>query len=841
MTVRKMTVALLVGMVLPCSGAHAAGCVANSAFGGFRGFLADCREYELVTPPFKDGSPPEELPSGLSTISSDGNHVLATDTGGFAGAESDELNGKQKGAVYEATRTANGWITEAIAPPAEKASRSLFAAESADFSRSLWELGVQGEAGEEAQSTSQLFTLALRAKTTGAAATLTEVGPEDPPGAPARSFSLEGASSDLNTIVFSNAGKKVHWPGDKTRQGSESLYAYTGTHNREPVLVGVRNMGPLVGSTQRNEHAELVSECGTQLGSGSAAGGNTRNAVSGDGSIIYFTALRGACEAPAVNELYARIDAERTVAISEPAMTTQRSEECSGVCREDELSEEGHSPSPATFQGASNDGMKVFFTTEQPLLNVDRDGGNDVYEAELEGGTLKRLTMLSRGRTSGGPGVEDPTPGENADVFAVVRVSDDGAHVYFIARGELTKAANAGGEVAQAGGYDLYDYDTVTGVTSLVAVWISPAETLEREASVTARVEVPVLEKQARCESLPELGAPPEEVEECEAQLERLREALPAEVAKAMKVEVQASIGPKPSEKLFATTADGRYLIFMSARHLTGAEDTSTVPQLFEYDANTDGLRRASIGEGGYNNNGNTENLENVPRIVVPNDAQGGEPTSAAASLSVSEAGSVFFTSHDRLTPSALEGHENVYEFEPPATGACGLAVTSGCLSLISAGDEASPAEVRGKPRLLGTDPAGDNVFFVSANNLLPRDGDSQLDWYDARVEGGFEEVSAPPGCGEGTCQGSPVPAPSVPSLAGSAMESGEAPVALVPDPPTLKLTAAKSLSAAQKLAKALRACRAGSRKKRRACETRARRRLAKKPVAKKGDRRLGR
>jgi hypothetical protein len=839
MTVRKTIVVLLVSTVLPCSGARAAGCVANGAFGGFRAFLTDCREYELVTPPFKDGSPPEELPSGLSTISSDGNHVLATDTGGFAGAESDELNGKQKGAVYESTRAANGWITEAIAPPAERASRSLFAAESADFSRSLWELGVQGEAGEEVQSTSQLFTLALRKKTPGATATLTEIGPEDPPGAPARSFSLEGASSDLSTIVFSNVGKKVHWPGDKTRQGSDSLYAYTGTHNREPMLVGVKNIGPLVGSTQRNEHAELISECGTQLGSSSAPGGNTRNAVSDDGSVIYFTALRGTCEPPAVNELYARIDAERTVAISEPAMTPSRESECSLVCREDETSESGRAP--AIFQGASKDGTKVFFTTEQPLLDLDRDTGNDLYEAELEGGKLARLTMVSRGRTSGGPGVEDATPGENADVFAVARVSDDGGHVYFIARGELTKAANGGGEVPQAGGYDLYDHDSVTGVTSLVAVWISPAETLKLEAAVIARVEVPVLEKQARCESLPELGAPPEEVEECEAQLERLREALPAEVAKAMKVEVQASIGPKPSEKLFATTADGRYLIFMSVRHLTGAEDTSTVPQLFEYDANTAVLRRASIGYGGYNNNGNTENLEYVPRIVVPNDAQGGEPTSVAASLSVSRTGSVFFTSRDRLTPSAMEGHENVYEYEPPASGSCGLETAGGCLSLISAGDEAFPAEVRGKPRLLGTDPAGDNVFFVSANNLLPRDADSQLDWYDARIEGGFEEVSAGPGCGEETCQGPPVPTPSMPSLAGSAMQSGEAPVALVPDPPTLKLTAKRSLSPAQKLTKALRACRTGSRKKRRACETQARRRLAKKHAAKKSDRRLRR
>ncbi len=836
MTAKRTIVALLLaGATLPCAGARAAGCEANGALGGFRAFLPDCREYEIVTPPYKDGSPPEELPSGLSTISSDGDHVLFTDTGGFAGAESDELNGKQKGAVYEATRTASGWSTEAIAPGAQTSARSVFAAESSDFARSLWELGVQGEPGEEVQSPTQLFTLALREKMPDGTVNMVDVGPEDPPGAPAHSFSLEGSSSDLSTIVFSNVGKKTHWPGDRTRPGAASLYEYTGgTHNREPVLVGVRNEGPLVGATERNEHAELIGECGTQLGSASATEPSTHNAVSGDGAIVYFTALHGNCEAPAVDELYARVDAEKTVAISEPAMSPSRESECSGVCREDELSESDRAP--AIFQGASKDGAKVFFTTEQPLLDLDRDTGNDLYEAELEGGRLARLTMVSQGRTSGGPGVEAPTPGENAEVFAVPRSSDNGEHVYFIARGELTKAVNGVGEAAQAGAYNLYDYDSVTGTTSLVAVLISTQELQGLEATVAARVEIPALTKQARCESLPGLGAPPEEVEECEAELAVLREALPAQITQAVRVAVEAETGltsHETLERLFATTADGRYLIFESAKRLTGAEDTSTVRQLFEYDATTGALRRASIGANGYNHNGNTENPEFVPRIVVPNDAQGGEPTAAASSLSVSNTGSVFFTSRDRLTPSAMEGHENVYEYEPPATGACAAEAIGGCLALISPGDEASPAEVRRKPRLLGTDPAGENVFFMSADSLLPRDGDSQLDWYDARVEGGFEEVSATPGCGEGACQGPAVAGPPLPALDGSAMLGGEAPVALVPEPHALTPHTAKPMTSAQRLAKALKACRAIPRQKRHACETRTRRRFAKKPTAK--------
>ncbi len=830
MRCRGLIVALLASAAFPCGIARAAECHANSAFGGARGFLPDCREYELVTPPYKDGSPPEELSSSQLTISGNGDHVLATDTGGFAGTENDEIGGKQKGGVYDLERTASGWSAEAISPPAEVASRSLFVTESADFARSLWEMGIQAEPGEEAAFGAGFARLAIREQAPGGGVRLTDVGPEDAPSAPIRSFIFEGAASDLSTIVFSNVGKKAHFLGDKTR--GQSLYAYTGTHNREPVLVDVRNEGPLVGAMERNEHAELVSECGAELGSGSAAG-STFNAVSSDGSTIFFTALRGLCEAPAVNELYARIDGETTVAISEPAIVGARSAECTEICQEDELSENGHLPSPAFFRGASRDGRKVFFTTEQPLLDVDRDTGNDVYEAELEGGRLTRLAMVSRGRTSGGPEVEDQTPGENANVLGVARVSGSGEHVYYVARGVLTNAANGVGEVAQAGGYNLYDYDSATGQTNLVAVLLSSEERAVVEEAVALEMEVEVLGQQASCEHLAANSGSEEEVEACYAELEAMRLALPGRIATALAATVSVDIGLEPAiERMFETTASGRFLIFESTKHLTGGEDTSTVPQLFEYEATTGMVRRASIGQGGYSNNGNTENAEFAPRIVVPNDAHGGDPTADWSSLSVTETGDVFFTSRDRLAAAAIEGHENVYEYKPPGAGACGAEAGSGCLDLISPGDEASPAEVHGKPRLLGADLSGDNVFFVSGDSLVPRDTDTQLDWYDARVEGGFDESVAGSGCSEEVCQGPVPPAPIMPSLGGSATQAGESPVASAPGAPATHSKTARSNASSLKLAKALKACRKSPRKQRRTCEARARRRFAKKRAA---------
>jgi hypothetical protein len=81
-----------------------------------------------------------------------------------------------------------------------------------------------------------------------------------------------GASADLSHVLLSVwASGKQAWPGDSTVEGGDSLYEYAGTGDREPVLVGVNNEGRLHGSPYVNEGAELISKCGTVLGSLGAA------------------------------------------------------------------------------------------------------------------------------------------------------------------------------------------------------------------------------------------------------------------------------------------------------------------------------------------------------------------------------------------------------------------------------------------------------------------------------------------------------------------------------------------------------------------------------------------
>ena len=124
-------------------------------------------------------------------------------------------------------------------------------------------------------------------------------------------------------------------------------------------------------------------------------------------------------------------------------------------------------------------------------------------------------------------------------------------------------------------------------------------------------------------------------------------------------------------------TPSGTFMVFASRTdHLT-PDDTSTGEQVFEYDAQTGALVRVSIGQNGYNNNGNTYASEEgnhpflVARYLPPFT-----PSEYWSSLTMSVDGSyVFFQSPDGLTPQALNfavidaygGHpvyeNNIYEY----------------------------------------------------------------------------------------------------------------------------------------------------------------------------------
>ena len=780
--------------------------------------LPDNRAYEMVTPVHKNGALiGDAATGGEPEIATGGDRLMAESIQCFAGAEScNGQNFNSVGSPYAFTRTdAAGGCTPAAPPCWHTISLALPASEFSQMT--LW--------GTSAQAGTALFSAPAepfgeddfyaRALAEDGALTLTHIGPITPPQEGPRGIADGGVpaghrqavSEDLSHVVWEAQSGRV-WPFDATL-GATALYEYAAAA-AQPLLVGVTG-GP--------ESEELISLCGTQLAGDE---GVRPGRMSQDGRIVFFSARGGAgcvgsgavnngIAVPVGEELFARVDGEdgeaHSVAISEPQASEQGlfpgpREECEEpACIENtSVANEQKDWRSASFLGASADDARAFFGSEQQLTDGASEGpggkancnetGADcnlyLSECSAQCETLReqrRLIDVSASNTSsGGPRVQ----GE-------VAVSEDGSHIYFVAKGVLSEAANGQGQVAHDGADNLYVY--------------------ERDAAYPAG-----------------------------------RIAFIADLLRSD--EREWSVG-QPAN----VTPDGRYFVFVSHGDLT-PDDTSSsgAQQVFRYDAGSGGassLTRVSIGEDGFDDDGNASG--GSARIAFyPDVSRFG---AARRDLTMSDDGSrVFFQSPQALTSKALSGAQNVYEWEREGTGSCPAALSTGCVYLISDGQDASRSV--GPPLcegfavcLLGSDATGANVFFTTADGLVPKDTDNELDYYDARIcepENGnpcIQEPLAPPApCDEEACHGVPPAVPPPPATPSSTFNGAGnlSPVGRGSNPSS----APRALTRAQKLANALKVCHKDRAKKKRAnCERGAHRKYGSKPKAKKSsdDRRASR
>jgi DNA-binding beta-propeller fold protein YncE len=655
------------------------------------GLLPDGRAYEMVTPPNKNGAAVGHLFGGIPVeASEDGSRVVAVSIQCFAGPSSCSASRLTEGEPYAFTRTTGGWVTTPLAPPLpllEQNSQRLF---SADSGGALFSIPTppMGEDDWYVREPDGSFV---------------DIGPVTSPSLGKRELAAEErvlATVDLSHVVFEYGdGSGVGWPFDATipisGQGF-SLFEYVGGGNSQPVLVGVSGG---LGST------DLISRCGTRTSD------FRHGAMSADGGTVFFTAGGGAkCFGSGVNEhtlvpadaLYARIDESRTVAVSVRSPLDCTSAACLSSSPGEALFK------GAKFVGASADGSRVFFTDTQQLTDsASEDNSKDsaveegcsrttgvngcnLYMYDFGAPAGHNLVAVSAGDSSGG----------GPRVQGVMAVSSDGSHVYFVAKGVLSGAANSQGQVARDGALNLYVFErdaaypagrvsfVATLSTSDYGLWVAP---LGHNANVTP---------------------------------------------------------------------DGRFLVFESHGLLT-ADDTSGSggTQVFRYDAQSGALVRVSIGERGFNDNGNAGTGD---AIIAPADL-----SQFRDDPSMSHDGAfVFFQSPVGLTPGALndvpidsEGNlaQNVYEWH------------EGHVYLISDGRDTSASVSHlsnqggaSSVHLVGSDGAGANVFFETADRLVGQDTDTQVDVYDARTGGGFPYSPPPAPCQGEACRGVPGAAPSL-------------------------------------------------------------------------------
>jgi hypothetical protein len=252
-------------------------------------------------------------------------------------------------------------------------------------------------------------------------------------------------------------------------------------------------------------------------------------------------------------------------------------------------------------------------------------------------------------------------------------------------------------------------------------------------------------------------------------------------------------------------TPDGRHLIFESVRSLTGYDNTDALTgkfdvELFRYDATAGTAGKLTCVSC------NPSGSRPIGAVVMRYPT-----TPLTPQRNISDDGQrVFFESNDALLPGDTNGRQDVYEWEADGKGSCHR--PEGCVYLISTGQSGENSIF-----LLDASASGNDVFFTTRQQLVGQDQDDLVDLYDARVGGGFPYTPPSPPCAGEECRPRPSQAPLFGAPA-TATLSGQG---------NLVLVKPQEVTRAQKLSKALKACRKLKKKKRVACQKSARKKYA--------------
>jgi hypothetical protein len=811
--------------------------------------LPDGRGWEMVSPVSSDGAEAEALTrEGGAVQAAASGEAMAFVADGPMGSEG-EVQGSRNPEFTQvvSVRTAGGWVSQDISTP-NTAGRGIlpgYPPEYQLFSESLALSLLQPfPAGPNASAWAEP---ALSPPESQAEKQLAGEGQnyqektvyerDDAPIEPQASEAASYAAASANGAVMGNAGflavvdeaDALGVLGTKPASGpwfgggaSSGLELLSGTPDLSHVVLRSYRAAPGLYEWSLESGLEPVSvlpegEQASEVTLGGPEGSDVSHAISDDGSRVFWTTVRGE-------------EAHLYVRDSQTGETLQLDKILSGS---------GAGTPDATFQTASADGSRVFFTDTQRLTANSQAGivagvpRPDLYVFELNhsaplSGTLRDLTP---------EGLE----GESADVLVsgaghvlgggVLGASEDGSYVYFVANGALAPGASQGdcttAEEQSAGRHcNLY-------VLHFDGSGWEPA----RLIAVLSNEDAP---------DWGGVGSPGD-----------------------------------PAYTTARVSPDGRYLAFMSRERLTGYDNedqTSKTPgerideEVFLYDAASETLACASCDPSGERPEGVLDPGESgeggageglgllVDRIgiwgagdlKVDHWLAGSIPGWDAIALDralyqpryLSNQGRLFFNSPSMLVPASTASKEKVYEYEPAAVGSCTSA--GGCVALISSGTDEHEAA------FLDASEAGNDAFFLTAAKLVPQDTDTNFNVYDARICEPVAPCLTPAPPAQGECEETPQlpckqavapePAPGSPPTATSsgpeATGQGATLASHTQAKPKPKLT-----TRAQALSTALALCRKkykgrAARKKRTGCEASARKRYAPKTPTKKRSKR---
>ena len=719
--------------------------------------LPDGRQYEMVTPPEKEGALFFGLgeTSGSLAFDEDSEHLIEAATGGNAIVDltsqptepEPQGNGNPLVSVLS-TRGTEGWSSQVIAPPHNLVSRLAQGGEYRMFSEDLSHAVVQqfGEfsplSSEASESTPYLHTDYLDGNVnehcrTGCFQPL--VTHADDTTSPFQRFGqsgcvsffcgpqFDGASTDLSHVFLSSTVQLTSTPEHTKTTGEEgALYEWSDGHLQLASVFPPGEEGTESEVALAGQYRDVA--IGEQEGAS--------RAVSENGGRVIFVTHEGT--GPPFGIYMRDIVKGETVRLDFPEPGCGMS--CTGSAG-------------LEYMTASSDGSRVFFL-DTGRLTADSgarekvDGGTganipkkpDLYECKVGEVDGKLECDLS-----------DMTPernGESADVAQVLGSSDDGSYVYFAAGGALTPGA-VPGECH----FDSFEgcnvYVSHDGVTSLVATsWI----------------------------------------------------------------------GGDTAPRWSRASPDGRWFAFMSAKSLTGYDTRDafsghTDDEIYLYDASTGRLACASCDPTGARPVGAEDYERNWAAANVPGwTFYSSDYAPLHQPRYLSDSGRLFFESNDALVPQDVDGTEDVYEYEPEGVGGCSGSSSSGsvvvkparefvaegrageegagCIGLISAGTSGEESS------FLDASESGGDVFFLTSERLGPQDFDDAHDVYDAHectsASPCLVAAVLPPPCNtEASCRAAPTPQPAIFGAPSSATFSGSGNIASLPSsaPASKKVT----------------------------------------------------
>jgi hypothetical protein len=386
-------------------------------------FLPECRAYEMVSPPEKNGGQ-IMIDSGRSDIAPDGGAARFASLQAFGDAI-----GTSVATDYVALRGSGGWATHAITPdqspetavPISRGFQADYAALSPDLSKGVF---LSWSPVTEDPNVANVPDLYLRddLRTPGVGAyqllspcphcASTETPLPPLPGNDGQKSwpFFAGASADFGHVIF---------------ESQEPL-----TDDAPLGCTNLNNLSECPGNLYEWDHGTLrlagilpdgTPAHGSQAGQGAGPSTEVQNltphTISSDGSRIFFT-VPGEGDA-----LYMRVDHTTTIDVSASERTPV----------------DPNGAQPVAYRDASSDGSRVFFSTVAALTDdaaVNQSPKLYMYDASEPASDPHNLTLISK----------DGEPADTGDSAQVLGVSADGHYLYFAASNQLV----AGGPFLEA-------------------------------------------------------------------------------------------------------------------------------------------------------------------------------------------------------------------------------------------------------------------------------------------------------------------------------------------------------------------------------------------------------